>query len=121
MKAETASLREGAINVLDFLASASRQRFFAAKVFYADYASEFFEWWFDDLGVPPRDELLQGAFNSTECAALERFSKTFEEADKELGEIDRSIDDLLALPAWRSVMKAAAEAHRALAGESTQS
>ncbi len=111
--------REAVLDVIRFLADPDEQRTFASRVTYSDYSSEFFFWWFDDFD--PETSLYRAAFSETELAALKSFAATYESSDRELGQNDRSIDDLLETPAWSRLVHAARRTVEAVALQPNQS
>ena len=99
--------RSSRIGVLAFIASAERQRAFASKVHYDNYASEFYCWWFDDFH--PESDLFQRAFRPQEIQLLSSFSAGWEQAHSAVGEVPRTIEALLGNASWASVIEAALE------------
>lgn len=100
--------RESRIEILGFLAVPSAQRDFAEKVPYDDYSSEFYCWWFEDLH--PESSLFQAAFSSTEISVLSKFTAKVDRVDSQLGQNNRSINELLSCVEWQAVVAAAQEA-----------
>jgi hypothetical protein len=112
MDSEALGFRESCVNNLRFMASHDEQRDFAARVHYDDYEGEFSCWWFDDLvfdSLPHGTDLIRRSFSSIELIALAKFTAIFEGLDHSLGNVDRTIDELLDNPDWLKVVEAAAE------------
>jgi len=97
----THQFRLSRTDLVEFIASETKQREFAGDVAYANYADEFYEWWFEDWH--PESPLFKKAFTSKEIEILEVFTKTWQTFDADLGE-NLSIDDLLANTTWAQIM-----------------
>jgi hypothetical protein len=112
MDSSAQDLRQAGFGILHFLASPDAQSKFAAEVYYADYAAEFSCWWFDDFAIDsetPQTDLIYLSFSNEEIILLQEFTRTYSELDANLGEVDRTIDELLDNPNWIKVIEAAAE------------
>lgn len=107
IEAET-SIRESLLNTLSFLASEAQQREFASKVFYASYQDEFACWWFDTFY--PDEANMSRIFNEAQLAILRSFSTSFGRVLVKLGDSERTIEQLLQEPEWRSVVATASAA-----------
>jgi hypothetical protein len=106
------NLRQSTLDTLAFLASSEQQRAFAAKVYYEDYVGEFTCWWFDSF--LPDNALSRRRYSPKEFDALLAFSAVFERRIRALGQRSRSIDELLAEPAWQLVIRDAAATRESL-------
>jgi hypothetical protein len=108
MDSDARGFRESRISMLDFLANPVKQLSFAERVYYDDYASEFYCWWFDDFY--PESKLFQQAFQSPELEKLRTFSDAWQRESEVLGETPRSMKELLSNCNWSAVVDAAQKA-----------
>ena len=107
-----ASIRESLLSTLSFLASASEQRDFAAKVTYSVYQDEFACWWFDTFY--PEDSSIRHIFSPDQLRILVTFSKTLEQALMPLEEKQLTIHQLQATDEWQTIVASANEARSKL-------
>jgi hypothetical protein len=108
-----ANIRASLLDTLSFLASETKQREFAAKVFYASYQSEFACWWFDTF-YPDESSSLH-MFSETQLAILRAFSEAFDRNLTQLGLGELPIEHLLQKHEWQAVVASARAASAQLA------
>lgn len=98
-------IRTSLLTTLAFLASEKQQREFAAKVPYASYHGEFACWWFDTF-FPNEPEALE-MFKLKQLDALRHFSAAFDRCLQAVGNDALSIESLLALAEWQTLISRA--------------
>lgn len=98
-------IRASLLSTLAFLASEKQQREFAAKVPYASYQGKFACWWFDTF-FPDEPEALE-MLNLKQLDALRHFSAAFDRCLKAVGNDQLSIESLLALAEWQTLISRA--------------
>lgn len=98
-------IRASLLTTLAFLASERQQREFAAKVPYASYQGEFACWWFDTF-FPDEPEALE-MFDLKQLDALRHFSAAFDSCLQAVGNGELSIESLLALDEWQTLISRA--------------
>ena len=107
-----ANLRASTLDTLQFLASPTEQRRFAAKVFYENYAGEFACWFFDSF--LPENPFTHARYTAQELSTLNDFSQRFDQLLQSLADRPLTINALLNDPQWREVVSAAQAACKPL-------
>jgi len=99
------NIRESLLDTLSFLASETKQREFAATVFYTSYQDEFAFWWFDTFH--PDEPSALRMFNEAQLTILRSFSESFDGNLVELSDGERTIGQLLQESEWQCVVATA--------------
>ncbi|MFT4938311.1 MAG: hypothetical protein ACI88A_001335 [Paraglaciecola sp.] len=60
--------------------------------------------------MPIGTDLIRQSFTIEEVVGLQNFTATFDKSDINLGDVDRTIDDLIVTPDWVKVIDAASNA-----------
>jgi hypothetical protein len=106
--------RDSRLNLLDFFSKPLEQRAFASRVPCDAYAEEFYCWWFDDFY--PESDLFRRSFQAEEIEALRSFSSVWAGRADAIGQLQRSVDDLLDDDGWRAIIEAARLARSRIMG-----
>jgi len=113
MEITALTYRESCLDILKFYSDSTQQLDFASRVYYDDYEAEFACWWFDDLAfeqLPNPTGLIKQSFSVAEIAVLQKFTEKFDGLDQKLGDVDRTMNELLKNSDWLQLTQAASEA-----------